>query len=247
MKILKYLRGKGLAKTSLGRFIHNHIYTRLRPKKIKVHRFLLKLHSTPDSSSDNIFFERDNYEKRQADIVKKNIKKGDTVIDIGANIGYYTILFSKLVGKKGKVIAFEPEPSNFKLLKENIEINNCKNVVPFNVALSDSKGKKELYFNPENRGGCSLKNKNLKNVLKVRTMPLDDIIKKANFIKIDVEGAEAEVLEGADKILKQNNLILMIEVYRIPKKEVKKLSKIFPFQKSIDGHDIIFSKRKLNL
>ena len=76
-----------------------------------------------------------NYEKDEFDLVKRTIKKGDVVLDIGANIGVYTVLFAEIVGDKGRVYAFEPDPKNFALLKKNIEINKYKNVVLINKAV----------------------------------------------------------------------------------------------------------------
>ncbi len=68
------------------------------------------------------------YGELDTQIIREQIKEGDIVIDVGANIGYYTLIFAQLVGKTGKVFAFEPEPKNFEILKKNIEINNYGNV-----------------------------------------------------------------------------------------------------------------------
>ncbi len=69
------------------------------------------------------------YEPLETKLVRKEVKKSDVVLDIGANIGYYTLILAKLVGKKGRVFAFEPDPTNFALLKKNISINGYKNVI----------------------------------------------------------------------------------------------------------------------
>ena len=69
------------------------------------------------------------YEELGTEIVKKEVKEGDIVIDIGANIGYFTLLFAKLVGPAGKVYSFEPEPSNFSILKKNVKVNEYRNVI----------------------------------------------------------------------------------------------------------------------
>lgn len=69
------------------------------------------------------------YEPLETELAKKEVKKGNVVLDIGANIGYYTLIFAKLVGEDGKVFAFEPDPTNFALLKKNVEMNGYKNVM----------------------------------------------------------------------------------------------------------------------
>ena len=72
------------------------------------------------------------------DVVTKEIQPGDTVLDLGANIGYFTLLFAKLVGNNGIVFAFEPEPQNIALLTKNIKINNYKNVTLVPKAVSNT-------------------------------------------------------------------------------------------------------------
>ena len=69
------------------------------------------------------------YEPNQTEIVKKYVHEGDIVVDIGAHVGYYTLLMAQLVGKNGKVYSFEPDPVNFQLLKKSVEINGFENVV----------------------------------------------------------------------------------------------------------------------
>jgi FkbM family methyltransferase len=100
--------------------------------------------------------ERGGWDFEETKFLKKIIKKGDTVIDVGANIGYYTLLFSKLVGKEGKIYAYEPLPENFKLLKKNIFINKYKNIVLINRALSNKEKNAKLYIDQDDLGACSL-------------------------------------------------------------------------------------------
>ena len=69
------------------------------------------------------------YEPEETRLFRSKCRPGDTVIDVGANVGWYTVIASKLVGKKGRVIAFEPEPVNFAILKKNVLANGCENVI----------------------------------------------------------------------------------------------------------------------
>lgn len=161
-----------------------------------------------------------SYETLETEFVKSEVTKGDVVIDIGANIGYYSLILAKIVGDKGKVFAFEPAPDNFSLLKKNIEINDYKNVVLENLAISDKNGNIELYLSQESMGWHRIYPSKYcgENHVKVKMVTLDDYFKeislkdKISFVKMDVEGAELGVLRGMTSILKNNKrLTLLLE------------------------------------
>lgn len=144
---------------------------------------------------------------------------GWTVVDVGAHIGYHTIALSKEVGPSGKVFSIEPHPDNFKLLEKNVKVNNCSNVLPVNVALSDKEGFQKLYLGRYS-GECSIHYlKVKKNFLTVPVTTFDSLLSKLktheiNLIKIDVEGAELEVLKGAERTLVENkHLSIVVEVH----------------------------------
>src|SRR3989344_5453898 len=120
------------------------------------------------------------------------IKQGDTIIDVGANVGYHTLLMAKLVGG-GKVYAFEPEPKAFGLLSKNIKQNGYKNVVLINKGLGEKEQVLDLYLNPKNAAGHSLIKRDNWQKQPVEIIALDDFLPKntkVDFIKVDVEGAE---------------------------------------------------------
>ena len=162
------------------------------------------------------------YGELDTQIVREQIKEGDIVIDVGANIGYYTLIFAQLVGKKGKVFAFEPEPKNFEILRKNIEINNYDNVIAEQKIISDKCGKMKLYVSDSDIVGHRIQQMgNSKKFVEVESVTLDEYMKKLNleekinFIKIDVEGAEPKVLEGSKNILEKNdNLKIFTEFNR---------------------------------
>jgi len=157
------------------------------------------------------------YEEFETELVKKIIQKNYIVLDIGANIGYYTLLFAKLVGDNGKVFAFEPEPNNFALLKKNTEINGYRNVALIQKAISNRTGKTKLYVNERNAGGHTIYNSyNSCQMVDVDVTKLDDYldtsITTVNFAKIDVEGSEFGVIEGMKNLLqKTKDFIIMSE------------------------------------
>jgi FkbM family methyltransferase len=152
-------------------------------------------------------------------------KGGDTVVDIGAHAGHYTLISSKRVGANGKVIAIEADPSNFEILNRNIKLNGLTNIIPLNYAVYSKQTKLKLYL-PDEESGFSIYNTIMVNraktgekFIEVNANTLDYLlqqngIRDANWIKIDVEGAELEVLKGAHNILSNSkDIALLIEVH----------------------------------
>ena len=137
------------------------------------------------------------------------VRPGDTVLDIGANIGIVTLWLSKLVGKNGKVHAFEPNPELQKILEETLNHNQASNVCLHPIALGSEQGSHELRIPRANAGAASLiRNRDLSDcdVVEVPVRPLSTIvaeegIKSIRLIKIDVEGFEAEVFQGGQEVL----------------------------------------------
>jgi FkbM family methyltransferase len=154
------------------------------------------------------------------DILKHfNPKKGDVVIDIGAAFGLYTISSSKQVGPNGKVIAIEAQHDCFEMLNRNTKLNRLTNITTLNYAVYSKETKVKIYSSysimPERAG----KNKN--KFIEVNANTLDNLLQsnginhaEVNWIKIDVEGAEFEVLKGAHNVLsKSKGIALLIEVH----------------------------------
>lgn len=156
------------------------------------------------------------YEPLTTKIVSNIIKEGDVVVDIGANIGYYTLLFSKLVGKSGKVYAFEPESNNFCFLKKNIELNGCCNVIAEQKAVSDINGVVKLFLDETNPGAHTMidEHKNLHSI-DVQCVTLDsyfkDMKQKPTLIKADVQGVEDRVLRGASDFV-DGKIVFVLEL-----------------------------------
>ena len=98
----------------------------------------------------------EKYEPYETKLILRQAKKSDVVVDVGANIGYYTVLLADKVGKTGKVYAFEPDIISFEILKKNIEANNLKNVVAVNAGVGSKNETKMLYKSEENLGDHKL-------------------------------------------------------------------------------------------
>ena len=147
-------------------------------------------------------------------------REGEVVVDVGTHIGTYTIPASRLVGSKGKVIAIEAEPSNFNDLLFNLKLNQAHNVVPLNIAAWHREATLDLHlFEDITSHSVVASPENSPNSIKVRARPLDAIlgelgIKEVDWVKVDVQGAEVEVLQGLEKTISHSpNLRLIIEVH----------------------------------
>ena len=156
-------------------------------------------------------------------------KQGDVVVDIGAHMGRYTIIAAKRVGTKGKVMAIEANPSNFEMLNRNIKLNQLTNIISLNNAVYSKETKIKLYLPGEELGDTiyntivSDRAKNEDKFVEVSANTLDYLLQskgieqeQVNWIKIDVEGAEFEVLKGATNILSNSkDIALLIEIHNL--------------------------------
>ncbi len=145
------------------------------------------------------------------------LKEGDVVFDVGANIGEVTFGMSKRAGNLGMIYSFEPEPFIFSKISRNLSLNSFTNICLNNVALGDKE--QELFLKAQvenNRGGTRINtNSNEGKKVKVSTIDLyvqQKELKKLDLIKIDVEGFEMRVLQGAQEVLQKFRPLLFIEV-----------------------------------
>lgn len=212
-KIVKPFSGHGIGKFyPIGAMYQSlHSFLKISDDEIEVQGSKMFL----DPADTLTVFRKGIYEPATTKIFKKEIKKGDVALDIGAHIGYYTLLFAKLVGEKGKVYAFEPDSVNFDLLKKNVEINNYKNVILEKKAVSDKSGKSKLYLSEKDTSVHSIYDIHGNHKFtKVEFVRLDDYFKnyngKIDWIKIDIEGAELSALHGMTSLLEKNKNIKII-------------------------------------
>jgi len=137
----------------------------------------------------------------------RSVKPGDTFVDVGANVGYYTIIGSRLVGDKGKVYAFEPEPESFALLQKNVRLNGLTNVVLEQKALSNRKGVIKLFIADLNKGDHRIYQPEGESrpSVEVEAVRLDEYFKGQkrgiDVLKMDTQGAEGVILEGMTGLL----------------------------------------------
>ncbi|MEA2013004.1 MAG: FkbM family methyltransferase [Verrucomicrobiota bacterium] len=186
----RYLLSRLLLKTGLYRVL-----------TIKTNGYKLHYYNTAISSELWI-----NPQKRKYEMLSF-IKAGDTIIDVGANIGTTVIPSALATGKTGVVLAFEAHPETFEFLRGNIKLNNLKNVTAFNFALGEKEGDATISDIDDDDQNHVMRDKNGK---LVKLAPLDNFTKKLeiiNLLKIDVEGYELFVLQGAEETLKKTKIV----------------------------------------
>ncbi|MBI5728782.1 MAG: FkbM family methyltransferase [Candidatus Magasanikbacteria bacterium] len=157
------------------------------------------------------------YEPETARLFEKIIKPGMVIVDIGAHIGYFTRLFSKLVGATGRVYAFEADPENYSLLQKNT--HRLRNVKLFPLAVTDQHGTIDFYHYPD-KAGChsTLPNVPLDYKKERITVPADSLdsllktegVKSVDLVKMDIEGGEGAALRGMEKTLAKNTSLMMV-------------------------------------
>lgn len=157
-----------------------------------------------------------SYERNQQVLFEKWIKEGDIVFDVGAHVGFYTLLGSILVGDRGKVVAFEPIPRNLSYLKKHLQINSVRNVEIVEVAVSDRHGSIRLSSGPSS----SMWHLDSQGALEVPSVSLDEIVLNAkvpppNVIKMDIEGAEFLALKGAARVVREFHPVLILSTHGI--------------------------------
>lgn len=221
----------------------------LLPKPSKVgthilkieHGFSMKIDPSKDSGVELALYETGTYEPGTLHIFQNFLQAGDCFIDIGANIGLMSIFASKLVGKTGKVIAFEAHPETYKWLQFNIDLNKATNIQANGFALGKRNGNALIYDNWDiNRGGASLVVKSAESEsYPVEIKVLDDLLDEntiPKLIKIDVEGFELPVLQGAEKTIRAHQPILVVE-YSPNRANHHKEFELFDFLEDLDIYD----------
>ena len=224
-KIIENLsHGKGYGKKKPIRKIMHFFNLLFRSNEVEVHghKMYLTRKGQYEYSTLGIYGKLDTF------AVENLLQPGDYVIDVGASIGYFTLIFAEAVGKNGLVIAFEPKEDRFGILTKNVKTNNFENVKLENKAIlkkdiggtffSRNDGRAGLRFIPNtNDPSDAVDTHKHTTPIQVPTIDLDDYLKnlgvleKISFIKIDVDGPELFVLLSSQSLLKNNNLKILME------------------------------------
>ena len=163
------------------------------------------------------------YEPRVIRALQEHLRVGDTCFDVGGHVGYLTILMARLAGPRGRVVTFEPVPETFEALRENIRLNDLENVTLECTAVGEQEGAISLYCDADQElswtpsvSAYSVPGNHQKKI-SVPVLSLDgylaNSVLRPNLVKIDVEGAELEVLHGAQRMLREARPVLLLEIH----------------------------------
>lgn len=150
-------------------------------------------------------------------VIKKDVKEDSVFYDIGANVGFFSLLTSQIV-KQGKIISFEPFPENLPYLEKHLVMNDIENVEVHELALSDSKGTTNFYIYNKGHGNITGKIYDIKETITVPKDTIDNLVENnyipaPSFIKMDVDGGEYLILKGAKRTIEKYKPIFVIETH----------------------------------
>lgn len=209
--LTKYLRG--ILGPLAGRLVLKMSPGSGRPSLVQGHRMIL----AAPSRFPPVAMAMDAYEPETTRLFQSVVKPGMTFIDVGAHVGYYSLLAARQVGPEGQVYSFEPEPVNYSLLVKNVELNEYRNISTIAEAVSDKKGFSTLFVSALDSGRNSMFHHGLpeNGSVQVATTTLDAFLEergwpKVDLIKIDVEGAELDVLAGMTELLRKSEDLKLI-------------------------------------
>lgn len=215
-------KDKGLWELPLVPFIYEHVYQLIAPNyvtELKIKDISLLGYSNDSGIIRELLINK-SYEEYEIALFVASLENVNILVDVGANIGLYSVLGGKILKNKGQVYAFEPDPRNFELLSKNIKINELCNVNAYCKAVSNSCNTTRLFRDKCNFGNHSFSSENVPNLndsLEVETITLDKFFlnntSTIDVLKIDVQGAEMLVLEGATELLKKGYISKMFIEY----------------------------------
>jgi FkbM family methyltransferase len=154
-----------------------------------------------------------SYERGQTELFRRHVNPGSTVLDLGAHIGYYTLLASRLAGPGGRVFAFEPHPRNAWYLRQHARLNGCRNVEVLECAAYDTSGHVPFRFGR----GSGTGRVSHGGAVEVRAVRIDEFVAERGItpavLKVDVEGGERPVLDGARETLLRDRPIVFLSTH----------------------------------
>jgi FkbM family methyltransferase len=221
---LLHMKDERYFRKLMGILTHNRnfrkiIFPLLQPYVKSIHGFLVCKETFLDLPS----IVDGTYEPYTHYLFTKILKEGDVVADVGAAHGYYTLTAAKVVGSKGRVYAFEPNPYLFKILLKNICLNKLNNVLAINKAVSERCSSARFYVLRGLESSLidvrGIAEEPLKNIIEVKTVSLDEFLgenTRLDVVKIDIEGNEVNALLGMRRILERGHEMKMFIEFNPP-------------------------------
>jgi FkbM family methyltransferase len=194
------------------------------------------------------------YEPDVAEVFAKVLREGDTVIDVGANVGFFTLLAAALVGPAGRVVSFEPDPSNFARLRANVEANGFKHVTLVDRPVAAEPGPVSFFLNSDQSGGSALwdpgefpgnvRSQATPRVLSLEATTIDAEVARlglapVRLLKVDTEGADHLVLRGARRLLAGRAVPFVVaELHEFGMERMRTDQRAFRQEMSALGYDL---------
>ncbi len=195
------------------------------------------------------------YEKENAVFLSRHCQSGMTVIDVGAHLGLFSLIAAQLVGEKGKVYAFEPTPGTFETLKKIIKLNNAQSIIqPVHQAVSNKKGYVNFFvdeYDGSNANSLVARDDKKRASVQVGLTTIDDFVyesklEKVDFMKIDAEGVELDVIRGATATIKKFRPKIILALHPpLIKNNVQTLEEIYDTLIQLN-YDIYLDNKKIN-
>jgi len=216
-----YLKRSGIGRSALVRYLRKGVYRLLMrivaPDDVYLTRsndIQMYVYTNTVSFHDYVL---QSYEPYTTELFKQAVKPRAVVVDIGAQFGYFSLIAAKLAGSQGRVYSFEPSASNFKLLKDNIRLNNIDNITPFQKAVGESSSVVTLfiYQGSDSHGMYPRPDTPVKERVEIECVALDQFLphETTDIVKIDIEGHEPYALAGMKHLISRNkHLILFTEL-----------------------------------
>lgn len=219
VKYTSLLQNRGLGRLPGVRGMRDILYKILTPKQKTYLKFDgFQMYVDPqDTGVSRELIGKNIYESLETSLFLETVTTNSVIVDVGANIGYYSLL--AVVGSQGSatVYSFEPEPNSYRYLLDNIELNQTRAIVPVNMALSDQEGSICFFVHDSNGGKHSIvKPGTTSTQIHVEATTLDLFarnhhLKRLDILKLDVEGAEGRVINGAIETIRRFRPIIFME------------------------------------
>lgn len=214
--LVRLVAGRGLDRIPLLRAANGRLlrYLERAPARVGSHRMVV------DPGDTLRLYSKGVYEPFETSLFEQEVRSGDVVLDIGANIGYYTLLFASRVGLAGHVYAFEPDPENFGLLRRNVELNGYENVTTVEAAVADERTTLTLYLSDESKAHRIYDAGGGRGTATVEAVQLDGWFAeqgdglKIDVVKMDIEGAEGLALAGMRGLLARTRPRLLVTEFQ---------------------------------